>query len=310
MFDLIMQLSGLLLLLSGLGVGYGLATRPYGGQLRGEQKGMLLLTVLTLAGGFFGAFPWWLDYGGSFAWDLPPLASRLLAAAGWAFALACLLALRHPTQRRLRLIALMLVIYLTPLALAIVGFHLDRFDPAAPITYAFFAIVTLMTLPALWFCWRPVGVVAESQPDRWKPTPLVQGWLGLVALVSGLWGAGIFVTSQGPTALIWAWPQDLLASRLIGVMFSPLPAPRSTAAAGPTWRTLCWPCWWSMDWGAWAVGLWNVLAGKPIPLGYVAVFGVLALGSALGLPLVVAARVQPLASPLSPSSQGKFTLSQ
>ncbi|MCL4836227.1 MAG: hypothetical protein KJZ86_27555, partial [Caldilineaceae bacterium] len=36
--------------------------------------------------------------------DLPPLASRILAAAGWSFAVVCLLVLERPTDRRLRLV--------------------------------------------------------------------------------------------------------------------------------------------------------------------------------------------------------------
>ena len=119
------QMVGLALLLAGVGWGYRWAT--YGrGPLHVTQQGILLLTLLTLTGGFVGAIPWWLDQASSFAWDLPPLASRLLAAAGWAFALACLRALRHPTKGHLRLIMLMLTIYLLPLALAILRFHLDR----------------------------------------------------------------------------------------------------------------------------------------------------------------------------------------
>lgn len=186
MSDFFLQLIGLFLLVVGLGSGYGLFRRRYPSPLTGAQQGILLLTLLTLGGGFIGAFPWWLDVAYSFAWELPPLASRLLAAAGWAFALACGLALRHPTQRHLRLIMLMLVVYLEPLAVAILLFHLDRFDPLAPITYAFFTVVGIILLPALWFCWRPVGIVAERPSDQRPPKSVVQGWLGLVALCLGL----------------------------------------------------------------------------------------------------------------------------
>ncbi len=107
MNDLLFQFLGLFLLLAVVGGGYGLLRHRHPGRLTGAQLGIWLLTVLTLAGGFIGAIPWWLDVAASFAWDLPPLASRLLAAAGWAFALACGLALRHPTGRHLRLIMVM-----------------------------------------------------------------------------------------------------------------------------------------------------------------------------------------------------------
>lgn len=281
MRDFFFQLVGLFLLIMALGSGYWLLRRRYPVRLTTAQQGILLLTVLTLAGGFIGAFPWWLDVAYSFAWDLPPLASRLLAAAGWAFALACGLALRHPTQRHLRLIMVMLVIYLAPLAVAILLFHLDRFDPAAPITYAFFTVVGLILLPACWFCWRPVGLVAEHLAEQRTPKNVVQGWLGVVALSLGLWGVALFVTPQGPSPLIWLWPQDLLASRLIGVMLlilasAALYSLRSATLARTTLATMA-----LYGVGGVAAGIWNMLAGKPIPLAYVSAFGLLGLGSLL-----------------------------
>ena len=47
-----------------------------------QGKGMLQLSVLTLAGGLLGSVGWWLDDPRSFSWDLPPLAGRMLASAG------------------------------------------------------------------------------------------------------------------------------------------------------------------------------------------------------------------------------------
>ena len=70
------QMVGLILLLTGIGLGYRWATYQRG-PLHLAQQGILLLTLLTLTGGFVGAIPWWLDISSSFAWDLPPLASRL-----------------------------------------------------------------------------------------------------------------------------------------------------------------------------------------------------------------------------------------
>lgn len=288
MSDLLFQFLGLFLLLAVVGGGYGLLRHRHPGRLTSAQQTIVVLTLLTLGGGFIGAIPRWLDVAVSFAWDLPPLASRLLAAAGWAFALACGLALRHPTQRHLRLIMLMLMVYLLPLAVAILLFHLDRFDPAAPITYAFFAVVGVMTLAALWFYWRPVGVVAETPADRRPPKAMVQGWLGLVALLTGVWGLALFVTHQGPSPLLWLWPQDLLASRLIAVMLltiatASLYSLRSATLARTTVAmTLLYGV------GGVIAALWNALAGKPIPLAYVIAFGLLALGSLLWLLIGVA----------------------
>lgn len=288
MSELGFQLIGVFLLLGALVGGFWLLRRRYTARLTAQQHAILLLTLLTLGGGFIGAIPWWLDVSVSFAWDLPPLASRLLAAAGWAFALACGLALRHPTQRHLRLIMVMLVVYLLPLALAILLFHLDRFDPAAPITYAFFAIVTILLLPTLWFCWRPVGIVAETPADQRRPKAVVQGWLGLVALLTGLWGLALFVTQQGPSPLLWLWPQDPLASRLIAVMLLTIAAASlySLRSATLARTTLAMTLLYGV--GGVAAALWNALTGKPIPLAYVIALGLLALGSLLWLLIGIA----------------------
>ena len=274
------QMVGLALLLAGVGWGYRWAT--YGrGPLHVTQQGILLLTLLTLTGGFVGAIPWWLDQASSFAWDLPPLASRLLAAAGWAFALACLRALRHPTKGHLRLIMLMLTIYLLPLALAILRFHLDRFAPNAPITYAFFAIVGTMTPAALWFLLRPVGVTTPTKTELLRPTRLVQIWLGLVAVLTGTWGIALFLTAQGPIPLIWVWPQDLLASRLIAVMLltiagAALYSLRHADLARTTLATIL-----LYGIGVAVAGLWNLTASKAVPVAYVTTFALFALFSAL-----------------------------
>lgn len=277
------QLVGLALLFGGIGVGYWRTTRSYRGRLGLAQRGLVVLVVLTLAGGFIGAFAWWPDWPSSFAWDLPPLASRLLAAAGWAFALACGLALRTPTRRHLRLITLMLTIYLLPLAVAIVRFHLDRFDPSAPITYAFFTIVGLMTLPALWFLLRPVGVAVDRRQST-AASSLAESWLLTVGLLTGGWGLALFVTAAGPSALIWVWPQDLLASRLIAVMLLTIAGAAfySASDARLAQTTLLTITLYGI--GVVAAGLWNLTAGKPVPVLYVAVFGLFALISgALGL---------------------------
>jgi hypothetical protein len=89
---------------------------------------MLLLCVVTLVGGLLGSTGWWTDDPRSFSWDLPPLASRMLASAGWAFGVATLAALHRPVPRRTRLVMLMLAVYLAPLLVTAPLFHLDRFD--------------------------------------------------------------------------------------------------------------------------------------------------------------------------------------
>jgi hypothetical protein len=207
----------------------------------------------------------------------------MLAAAGWAFGVACFLALRQPTFLRLRLIVLMLFTYLVPLAGAILWFHLDRFDPAAPITYAFFLIVGLMSVAATWYLLRPVGLVSPLPEDIELPSRFVQGYLGLVALVTTLWGLALFISDQGPLAAIWVWPGDLLTSRLIGAMLltiavSSFYSLRSASLSGMSLAVIM-----SYGLGVALASLGNLWSGKPLPLFYFLVFGLLFLGSGIVL---------------------------
>ena len=77
-----------------LWLGYRKWVKPHAGSLDFQQGGALLLTLLALTGGFLGSPFWWADQPQSFSWDLPPLASRMLASVGWSFFILCLLALR------------------------------------------------------------------------------------------------------------------------------------------------------------------------------------------------------------------------
>ncbi|MEP6988154.1 MAG: hypothetical protein ABI970_21300, partial [Chloroflexota bacterium] len=145
MNDIAIQVLGLLVFLAVIIGSYWRWVRPHNINL--ETKGVLLLIIATMTGGLIGSSGWWFDVPQAFSWDLPPLASRMLAVAGWAFGAATFMTLQWPTLQRIRLVLLMLAIYLIPLALAIVFFHLNRFNPSAPITYAFFIIVMGLIVP-------------------------------------------------------------------------------------------------------------------------------------------------------------------
>jgi hypothetical protein len=238
------------------------------------------LLVMTFVGGLLGAPFWWLDLAPSFAWDLPPLASRMLAAAALSFAVVSVIALRSPRRRPVRLVLVLLVVYLAPLVVAALLWHRDRFDFAAPITYGFFAIAGGMTIAALWYSlFQPICMPDLALPG--PPSAFVAGWLSVVAGVAGLWGLALFVTDDGPLPLIWAWPGDLLSSRLIGVMLLALAAGafvslrEAATARMMLWMAMFYGC------GLALASLWNVLGGRPVRLSYVLVFGFIALGSAV-----------------------------
>jgi hypothetical protein len=283
MLDLLLQTLGLAILLAGLGVGYLRWIKPRQTSLNLQSKGLLFLVILTLMGGLIGSPFWWFDEPRSFSWDLPPLASRMLASAGWAFVVVSFLALQRPTFRRLRLVLTLLFVYLTPLAAAILLFHLDRFDPTAPITYAFFAIVVFMVGSTTWYLLRQPKTISDEPRDLAPSGQMVRRWLATVAVITGLWGTALFVTDQGPSRLIWVWAGDLLSSRLIGVMLLTIAVGAITSLRYADVARLMMATTLTYGVGLTLASLWNVLGGKPIPLLYLFVFGVIALVSGIAL---------------------------
>ena len=278
MNGLLVQFLGLLALLGIVAWGYWRWIRPRDVGI--QAKGMLLLTIVTLVGGLVGSTGWWIDDPRSFSWDLPPLASRMLASAGWAFGVATIAALQRPVPRRMRLVMLMLAVYLAPLLVAVPLFHLDRFDPAAPITYAFFALVLTMTVAALWYLFQQPILIADEPADSLPPTSLVGAWLGLVAAVTALWGLALFITDNGPSHLIWAWPGDLLTSRLIAVMLLTIAVGAVYALRYADVSRVMIGVIAIYGFGVTLANLWNILVSKPVNPAYVAAFGIMFLVSA------------------------------
>ena len=245
-----------------------------------RAKAFLLLAALAIVGGFVGATAWWIDHPASFSWDLPPLASRLLAAAAFAFGVSGFMVLRKPTAAHVRYYALMIAVYLGPLALAIVLVHRDRFDFALPITRAFFAIVVPMTLVSLWLALRPVSLATAADAPSGEPDMRVKALLALVIAVFGPWAVALFALDAGPSPLVWVWPGDLLTSRLIAVMpltlaLTALVSWRSAVLAMTTLVLVA-----VYGLGGAAAGLMNAVAGKKVPLLYVMAFGAFGLAAA------------------------------
>ena len=281
MVDLLLQVWTLVLLIVGIGWGARRWVRPRAAVLSLRSTGLLILLVLTFMGGFIGSPIWWTDDIRSFSWDLPPLASRMLAAAGWSFAVVSFHALERPTVRRVRLILILLAMYLAPLVLAIVLFHRDRFDWRAPITYGFFVIAGGMSLATIGYLVRQPVVLEDEPWDAAPPLGVVRTWLGLVTVLTTLWGLALFATDAGPSPLIWAWPGDLLTSRLIGVMLLTVAAGSATAAryAGTAQMMLAMTATYGA--GVALASFWNTLSGKPIKMAYAIVFAVIFAGSTL-----------------------------
>ena len=278
---LLLQIFGLVLLALGIGFGYWRWIKPYKDTLDLQGKGLLFLVVLMVMGGLIGSPFWWMDEALSFSWDLPTLASRMLAAAGWSFAVIGILVLERPTYRRLRLVLILLFVYLIPLAIAAPLFHLDRFDPTAPITYAFFAIVVLMVASTIWYLLRQPDIFPDGPEDLAPPTAGLRLWLIIVAIITALWGLALLITDSGPSALIWVWPGDLLTSRLIGVMLLTIAAGAvySLPATGTARPMLAMILVYGL--GLSLASMWNALAGKPVKISYALIFGIIFLVSAV-----------------------------
>lgn len=274
MNDIVVQALGLLVFLAVIIGAYWRWVRPHNINL--ETKGVLLLIIATMVGGLVGSTGWWFDVPQAFSWDLPPLAGRMLAAAGWAFGAAAFMTLQHPTASRLRLLLLMLAVYLIPLAVAIVLFHLDRFDWAAPITYAFFIIVTALVVPTLWYLVRRPVVITESRSTI-PPNQPIRLWLIVVAIVTALWGIALFITDSGPINLIWVWPGDLLTSRLIGVMLLTIATAAFYSLQNADIVRVTLVVMIVYGFGAALANLWSITAGKPVQPLYLLVFGLMGL---------------------------------
>lgn len=281
--ELIAQGMILIILLLSIGYSFRYVLARHDQSLDWQQKGLLLLTLLTMMGGFLGSPFWWFDLEESFSWDLPPLASRMLAGAGWSFVIVAFFVLQKPTRRRLRLSTLMLSVYLTPLSVAIVLFHLDRFDFGKPLSYAFFLIVLGMVIPANWYLYRQPTIVDDEAVDSRVSSDQTRQWLWAIAGVTALWGLALFITDEGPSTLIWVWPGDLLTSRLIGVMLLTIAVGALISARYADVARLMLMTTAVYGLALVVATLWNLTADLPIKPAYVIVFGVKFIGSSICL---------------------------
>ncbi len=231
--------------------------------------------IATTVGGLIGAVFWWQDVEVSFAWNLPPLASRMLGAAATAFGITGILALERPSPARAWLHAVMTAIYLAPLAVAIVLLHLDRFDFSAPISWSFFATVVVLSVAALAACRDGRGGPAAARPKGAEA-----GWLNAAGAVLAVWGVALFVAPAAPWPLAFPWPSDPLTSRLIAAMLMAVAAVFLLAARDARLTAQAHLLGAAYGIGVAVAVLVNVARGLPFPALYLAAFAAVGVVSA------------------------------
>jgi hypothetical protein len=280
------DLLGAALLAGSLAGGYWLWIRPLGARAGLHTKGALFLVVLTLAGAFWGAVPWWLDVEDSFSWELPPLASRMLGAAAIAFVVSGVFTLTRPSADKVRLQLVMVATYLIPLVVAILALHLDYFDFDKPIVWGFFVIAGGMSVASLYFLLGGAILLPDERPGgSSRSNVIVNAWLGAVAAVMLAWGLALFATDDGGSADIWVWPGDPLASRLIGAMLLTVAATAAWAVVYPRASAMSLAVIATYGIAGALANQWQAWLDKPVKEGYVVVLGVI---GAVSLVLLIA----------------------
>ena len=267
----------MVLLAGSITLGYVLWIKPIEGRLDARSKAALAFILLTLFGAFWGALPWWLDERATFSWDLPPLASRMLGAAAFAFVVAGLHTLIRPTNDKLRLMLYMIAVYLVPLAIAILAFHLDRFDFSEPVVWGFFSLVVLMCGASLYFLLDPPSVGLEDATTAGTAQGLFNVWFAAVAGVTILWGMALFLTDDGFSNEVWAWPEDLLSSRLIGAMLLTMAVIALYAIVRPSTTTMALSVIATYGLAGALANVWQDFIDKPVKNDYVIVLGAMGL---------------------------------
>lgn len=125
---------------------------------------------------------------------------------------------------------------------------------------------------------QPV-ILPDEPADSLPPDPPVGVWLGLVAFVTALWGLALFITDNGPSGLIWAWPDDLLTSRLIAVMLITIAVGAVYALRYDDVSRVMLGMIAVYGFGVTLANLWSILVSQPVNPPYVVAFGIMFLAS-------------------------------
>lgn len=207
--DIVLNLIALAL----LGSGVLLLLRVFAAPMAAYPRRTRRVLTLATAGALIGAPFWWAGAPLSFAWALPALAFRFLAAAALAFGAVGLMVMARPSPARIRFALGMVATYLAPLLVLIVIFHRGALDWSQPLPWGL--VVFAGGLAA--------GSVLEMVKSKdlrpgVAPRPVERAFWALGIVVFGLWAAALMLWPQGDLALVWPWPSDPLTTRLIGAM--------------------------------------------------------------------------------------------
>lgn len=199
----------LILLVAGTAALLRLTAPRFAGLPRRSHRAIALAT----AGAVIGAPFWWAAAPESFAWALPPLAFRFLAAAALAYGTTGVLVLLRPSRARARLYLGLVALYLAPVVAAVLLWHRDRLDWGAPIAWGFVLVAGGLTVTTTLEMLR--------SPDlRHGPPPAAAEravWTLLAGLFA-LWSVALYAWPAGPWPALWLWARDPLSARLIAAM--------------------------------------------------------------------------------------------
>ena len=269
------QAFGLVVLVAGIAFAWNKLAKPLLLRHGSAPRFVLATLCVVLVGGLAGAPFWFADYGPSFSWDLPPLASRLLGAAALAFGIAGIWVMRHATQSTVRAYLIMLLAYLLPIMFAATVLHSDRFDWRAPITPAFFLIVGGLSFAGILHLVRN-DAARLPKGLRLHMPPWVRILFILVSILAFIWAAVLFLFPSNGPVLIATWPGDPLSSRLIGTMFFTIAVAALAALHDAERARTALVLYAVYGFGVVAAGIFSVAAGKPMPVAYVFGLGGLA----------------------------------
>lgn len=188
----------------------------FDGQPAPSAAGRTAIIVTTL-GSLLGVPFWWLDVDVGFAWDLPPVGARLLAASALAFGLTGLACLEWPSARRSRLYLVMIATGFGSVFATTLLFHLQAFDFGAVSSWMFLLIVGVLPALASVELARSFATHPSLRYVRFD-NPLIPLWLVLVGITMLAWSLALFIAPDTIFPAVFLWPDDARTSRLVASM--------------------------------------------------------------------------------------------